>query len=59
MKSKMIVLIVITQAYQNERLKAYSTLLDMLFISFIKDTNLQKRGIRINTTSNGYQFYYT
>ena len=34
--------IVIIQPYQNERLKAYSTLLDILFISFIKDSNLQK-----------------
>ena len=42
MKSKMFVLIVIIQPYQNERLKAYSTLLDMLFISFIKDTNFKK-----------------
>ena len=58
MISKMIVLILIIQPYQNEKLKAYSTLLDMLLISFIKDSNLQKRGIRIHTTSNAYQFYY-
>ena len=43
--SKMIVVIVITQPYQNERLKVYNTLLDMLFISFITESNLQKRGI--------------
>ena len=54
MISKMIVLIMINQPYQNERLKAYSILLDMLFTSFIKDSNLQKRGIRIHTTSNAY-----
>ena len=58
MISKMIVLILIIQPYQIEKLKAYSTLLDMLLISFIKDSNLQKRGIRIHTTSNAYQFYY-
>ena len=33
--SKMIIVIVIIHSYQNERLKAYNTLLDMLFISFI------------------------
>ena len=30
----------------------------MLFISFIKYSNLQKRGIRIHSSSNAYQFYY-
>ena len=42
MLAKMIVAIVIIQPYQNERLAAYNTLLDMLFISTIKDSNLQK-----------------
>ena len=40
--AKMIVVIVISQPYQNERLKVYSTLLDMLLISFIKDSNYKK-----------------
>ena len=43
--SKMIAVLLIIQSYQSERLKAYSTFLDMLFISFITDSNLQKRGI--------------
>ena len=58
MISKMIVLILIIQPCQNEKLKAYSTLLDVSFISFIKDLHLQKRGIRIHTTSTAYQFYH-
>ena len=59
MISKMIVLIVIIQPYQNEGLKIYGTLLDMLSIGFIKDSNLQKREIRIHTTGNVYQALIT
>ena len=59
MISKMIVLIVIIQPYQNEGLKTYGTLLDMLSIGFIKDSNLQKREIRIHTTGNVYQALIT
>ena len=58
MISKLIELIAIIQQYQNERLKTYSAVMDMLFISFTKDSNLQKRGIRIHTISNSYQFDY-
>ena len=39
MISKMVVLIVIIQPYHNEGLKTYGTLLDMLSIGFIKDSN--------------------
>ena len=58
MISKLIELIAIIQQYQNERLKTYSAVMDMLFISFTKDSNLQKKGIRIHTISNSYQFDY-
>ena len=45
MIAKMTVVVVIIQPYQSERLKADNTLLEMFFISSIKDSDLQKRGI--------------